>query len=211
MIRQKKIVIFFGPPGCGKGTQSVIVSKKLGFHVIATGDILRLHAKDSSSPFFAELSCMSQGKLVANNVVTSIMTKELISTEYDKIILDGYPRSLEQAKTLENFEDNMIVVHFGIDFSQLTCRIENRVLCGECGYPTCVDDLSSFKCANCGSTGSYNRRSDDNVGALEKRVNEYKEKTVPLLEYYYGRGVRVVDVDASMSIDDVSHKLLSIL
>lgn len=206
-------LIFLGPPGCGKGTQSAIISTKLGYIKLSTGDLLREIAKNNT-----DLGQKIHKTLTKGNLVSDEMVNHMIDDFYhkvyaqDKVILDGYPRSVEQAKMLDiilnkhNAEVNE-VFYFDVSDETLVKRITGRYTCNNCGtiynsffYATSVPG----KCDECGST-SFNKRSDDSRDIVINRLKIFKKSTEPLLEYYANK---LINIDAEETAEMVSEQIM---
>lgn len=205
------IVVFLGPPGCGKGTQAKILSQELGYLHVSTGDLLReeIEKNDEFSDQIKELS--SSGKLVSDELINAILHKKLNFSE--NIILDGYPRTIDQAKFLDAYSNDKIkVVYFVISNDDLHKRISGRILCRDCGaiFNTHFKPLEQDNiCNNCRSQNIY-RREDDNLDVFETRIEEYNNKIEPLLSFYETKG-HLYKVSAINDMSVITNHLLSIL
>jgi len=189
-------LILFGPPGVGKGTQAQILSQKLNIPHISTGDILREAVKNQTELGLKAKSFMDKGELVPDDVMIGII-KEVLSSERCKngFILDGFPRTLNQAKTLdEMFKELNIkldyVISIEVDDDEIIKRLTNRRTCRNCGavYNLLIDHIpKDNKCPRCG--GELYQRSDDNPDIIKNRLKVYRESTQILLEYYDKKGI----------------------
>ena len=216
----KQELIFLGPPACGKGTQTDKLSKYLGFPHVDTGSLLRAEiAKETEEGKIAK-SFIDKGQLVPVDLVGTIIGKKLASEECKNgYVLDGYPRSLEQAEMLEEInakvdgenKASFKAIYFDIDTQVLIERIIYRQSCPVCGEiynkkfkPSKVEN----KCDKCNV--DLKTRDDDNEEIAKKRFETYFEQTAPLIEFYEKKGV-LHKIDANGSIDEVWERLLNVI
>lgn len=216
----KKEFIFLGPPACGKGTQTDTLAKHLGFPHIDTGSLLRAEiAKETEDGKIAKAR-IDKGQLVPLELVGKIIGKKLASDECKNgYVLDGYPRSLEQAEMLDKInseidKNNPVdfkAIYFDIDTDLLIERIINRQSCPTCGEiynkkfkPTKVENI----CDKCNS--ELKTRDDDTEEIARKRFETYFEQTAPLIEFYENKKV-LYKLDANGNIDEVWQRLLNII
>ena len=191
-------LIFLGPPGSGKGTQSNILAQGLGFSTISTGDLLRSEVKAESEIGLKVKDLMAGGKLVSDEIVSQIIKNYLANNLEGKpgFILDGFPRNLAQAKILENTlaDINMnidLVINIDVDDDVLTKRITGRFMCKDCGevynrfYRQTKED---GVCDRCGSKEFYSR-SDDNEETIRNRLEVYHENSRDLVAFYQKKGL----------------------
>ena len=215
----KKELIFLGPPACGKGTQTNMLSEYLKFPHVDTGSLLRAEiAKESENGKIAK-SYIDKGHLVPPELVGSIIRNRL--SEQDcagGYVLDGYPRSLEQAKLLEEINANIDkepvsfkAVYFDIDTQILIERIIYRQSCPKCGEiynkkfrPSKVENM----CDKCNV--ELKTRADDNAEIAKARFETYFRETAPLIEFYEQKGV-LYKIDANGSINEVWERLLEVI
>jgi adenylate kinase len=184
-------IILLGPPGAGKGTQAKELAEKLGFAHVSTGDILRQNVKDLTALGKEAKDFMDRGLLVPDELMAK-MLRERLSKEDVKngFILDGYPRSLTQAKTLEEIfsQEGMsidFVVYLDSSESVIIQRLSGRLVCSKCGANFHTKNMPPKKegvCDRCG--GSLYQRSDDRVETIKKRLEVYKKEAVDLIGYY---------------------------
>ncbi len=214
----KKELIFLGPPACGKGTQTNKLSEYLGFPHIDTGSLLRAEiAKETEEGLIAK-SFIDKGQLVPIDLVATIIGKKLAGDDCKNgYVLDGYPRSLEQALKLDEINsqvdgDNKVsfkAIYFDIDTQILIDRIVNRQSCPVCGEiynkkfkPSKIENI----CDKCNVT--LKTRDDDTEEVARKRFDTYYEQTAPLIEFYEKKGV-LHKIDANGSIEEVWERLLN--
>ena len=212
------IVILFGPPGCGKGTQAAILSKDIDIPHLSTGDMLRDAVKSKTETGIKAASIMEEGKLVSDEIVVSIINDRICQNDCSSgFILDGFPRTLSQAKELDVMlakESLKVdsVLEFSVNDEILISRIEGRFSCGDCGEG--YNDQSKLPakdgvCDQCGSN-NFIRRKDDNRETVSKRLEAYNEDTLPLLPYYKAKKV-LHSIDGLADIDNVTNELMRII
>lgn len=217
----KKELIFLGPPACGKGTQTDKLSKYLNLPHIDTGSLLRTEiAKETEEGLIAK-SFIDKGQLVPIDLVATIIGKKLADEDcLNGYVLDGYPRSLEQAEKLDiinqeidknNNNVSFKAIYFDIDTDILIERIVNRQSCPICGEiynkkfkPSKVENI----CDRCNV--QLKTRDDDTAEVAQKRFDTYYAQTAPLVEFYQKKGV-LYKLDANGSIEDVWARLLKIV
>ena len=179
------LVIFLGPPGAGKGTQALRVASEFNLAHISTGDMLREHVKELTDLGKAAKSLLDEGKLVPDDLVIQMLTERL--TQEDCLagsILDGFPRTLTQAESLEKISSKFPVtkvIVFEADKEELTKRILLR--------------------------GEVSGRSDDTEDSIRVRLEVYQEDTKPLIKFYEAKGI-VSKINAVGDIDKI-YKLIS--
>lgn len=206
------IIVFIGPPGSGKGTQSLLMSKELEIPHLSTGEILRLKSSSGTDEGNKLKTMMDSGELVPSEMVNQFVLEYLQSNDGD-CILDGYPRNLEQAKFLrKNGSKNVRVFYFDISHEVLIKRITGRFSCKNCGalYNKYFKPLKhSSECDICHFT-DFSYRDDDNLESITKRLKVYKNETVPVVDYYKKQGLLTV-VDATRFVDKITEELLLML
>lgn len=197
-------IILLGPPGSGKGTQGESLEKSLNIKRISTGDMLRNEVNSNSDLGKQVQSIISSGRLVSDDVIMRLLELTIKSSEYENgFILDGVPRSLGQAVSLDNLLEGIsrsidLVLYFSISDEVLIDRICNRYYCANCGtnYNKAYKNPKiQGKCDVCGG-GEFKIREDDNIDSVKKRMSEYRSKTEPLVEYYKNKGIlKLVNCD----------------
>ncbi len=210
-------IIFIAPPAAGKGTISDVLVKNYNYEHISTGDLLREEIK-SGSDLGKELDkIISQGKLVNDEFMINLMENKINSLESNKpFILDGFPRTLEQAKKLDemlvtNKITNNIVVYLSISLEEALKRVMGRVICPKCkrsyninneGLKPKVDNL----CDDCKI--ELEHRSDDNAETFKTRFQSYQENTSPIINYYEDKGL-LITIDAMSGLDNMTISILN--
>ena len=183
-------IILFGPPGAGKGTQAKHLVKKLNGFQISTGEILRNEIKNNTEIGKVIIDDMDNGRFVSDEIVNTLIKKVVFdTTKKNKLIFDGYPRSLSQAKNLDillNSSDQKIHFIFFLNVKKETIikRIEKRKV--------------------------LEKRADDNLNTILKRYDTYMETTKPVLDFY-SKNPNFYEIDGSVKIEEISSKIEQIL
>ena len=185
-------IVFFGPPGSGKGTQAKLLAKELNILHLSTGDILRDKLSDGDSLSIKLKEIMSSGNLVSDEILNQIIANKLISEECTNgYILDGYPRTILQAEfllsfsKLNNFNLDMIF-DFKIDFE----LVEERII----------------------SRSKQEQRSDDNIDVIKTRLDKYIEETYPVSQFFSENfSQNFFNIDASQEVSKIQKELINII
>jgi adenylate kinase len=197
------IIILLGPPGSGKGTQARTLTEEHGLVQLSTGDMLRA-AKDAGTEVgLRAKDIMARGSLVPDDVVNEIVAERIDAPDVRKgFILDGYPRTLNQAAALEKMLADRrrkldAVIELRVDDdAELVRRVSGRYTCAKCGegyHDQSKQPRKSGVCDRCGST-EFKRRADDSVAAMQTRLMAYYKETSPLIGYYTCKGsLQVLD------------------
>jgi adenylate kinase len=178
--------IIFGAPGSGKGTYASRLQAKLGVEVIAMGDIFRELMKEKSEFGRKVKGYVEKGLLVSDDIVVEVLKQHLNNVSKGKgVILDGYPRTLDQAKTLETITKIDVILLLNVPDWIIIERLSTRRICRNCGkvYNTrFLKPKVEGICDKCG--GPLYQRSDDNPEVIKKRLQVYQEQTSPLIKYF---------------------------
>lgn len=184
-------LVLLGPPGAGKGTQAKRLAERLALPHISTGDILRQNVKDGTDLGKLALGIMDKGLLVPDELVAKMLDGRFNNPDIKKgFILDGYPRTLSQAKTLDEIlrGKNLavdLVVYLDTSDAVIIKRLTGRLVCSKCGANFHAINMPSKVKGTCDSCqGSLYQRSDDNEVTVRKRLQVYKNEVVSLIEYY---------------------------
>ncbi len=187
------IIILTGAPGAGKGTQADLLAERLGFKKISTGDALRRHIKDGTEIGKKAQGFMSEGKLVPDDVLLGIIHSELDSAQGRRILLDGYPRNVAQAKSLRSIvgSDGInAVIHLDVDQDLLIQRISGRRTCTNCGASYHMLSSPPKKAGMCDRCGSeLVQRPDDHEEKVKVRLEIYERETSSILDFYKQAGL----------------------
>ena len=209
-------LIFMGPPGAGKGTQAKRIAAAYNLVQLSTGDMLRQAVEEGTEIGRQAKAVMDAGEYVSDDIVVAIVSEKIAQPECSKgFILDGFPRTLNQADSLDKVlaEKDMKIDHIveiRVDDEKLTERIAGRYSCADCGTAY-HDQFNRPKddnvCDICGGI-QFSRRSDDNAEAVAVRLEVYYGQTAPLLPYYEAQN-RLVSVDGMKGIDAVTKQIKS--
>lgn len=210
-------LILFGPPGGGKGTQAKLLAQDFSVPHISTGDMLRASAAEGTVLGKKAKAIMDAGQLVPDDVMIGIVRDVLGSPRASRgFVLDGFPRTLEQAQALEViFRELEIgdyrVLNFEVDDEEIIRRLGNRLMCSTEGriFNRETDGISAGgRCPNCG--GELVQRDDDRPETVRKRLQVYHAQTAPVIEFYRASGV-VVTVDGAKPVDRVHREIRELL
>ncbi len=210
-------LILIGPPGSGKGTQAKYLTEKYHVPQISTGDLLRA-AVAAQTPLGRQAkTIMDAGQLVPNDIVIGMIRERIARPDADQgFVLDGFPRNIAQAETLDNILDKLgkpidAVLQFDVDAEMLIQRMIGRLTCISCGalfnlftQPPVSDD----KCDECGC--SLHHRSDDNEEIIERRLRVFETLTQPLSDYYKHKGILHI-LEAHGDVAEVTKRVKSAL
>ena len=185
-------IVFFGPPGSGKGTQAKLLAKELNILHLSTGDILREKLIDGDSLSIKLKEIMSSGNLVSDEILNQIIANKLMSEECSNgFILDGYPRTISQSEFLLSFfkSNNLIldvIFNFKIDFKIVEERIVLRA--------------------------KKEQRSDDNIDVIKTRLDKYIEETYPVSQFFSDNfSQKFFNIDASEEVSKIQKELMIII
>ncbi len=189
-------LLIMGPPGAGKGTQAEVLVKELNITHISTGDMFRAAIKEGTEMGKKAKEYMDKGALVPDEVVIGMVKERLSQADCQAgFLLDGFPRTVEQAAALDaTLQDMGIkldgVVNVEVPLEKLMARLTGRRVCKGCGASYHVifnPPQAEGKCNSC--AGELYQRSDDNEESVGTRLNAYIEKTKPLIDYYEAKGI----------------------
>lgn len=208
-------LVMLGRQGAGKGTQCVRLSRHYVVPHISTGEMLRTAVKQRTELGRKAAEIMAAGDLVPDDIMIGIMQDRLScdDTTQRGYILDGFPRTVEQAEALAGITASYpldLVVDLHVPTDVVLERLASRRVCVDCGanYSTAEPPKYGWTCDNCG--GDVVQREDDTPAAIKKRLAEYERKTEPLVDWYRERGLLEV-VDGVGTADEVTHRLVSVV
>lgn len=201
-------LILLGAPGAGKGTQAKRISEKYGIPHISTGDILRANIKAGTELGKLAKSYIDKGALVPDEVIIKVMESRLAEADCKNgYLLDGFPRTIEQAKALDKITDVTLAVNIVVDNDAVVARIAGRRMC-VCGESYHVSAHPSDVCDKCGA--KLYQRDDDKEETVKSRLEVYEKQTAPLIEYYSAKGV-LRDVDGMKDVADVTSEIVKVI
>ena len=207
-------LIIFGPPGVGKGTLSDMLSDKFKIPHLSTGDIFRSEIKSGNSEL---IQYVEKGMLVPDSVVNKVIEKGLKQDLYKNgFILDGYPRTTDQANFLENalWKTNKkidLVLNLAALEEEIVGRLAARRNCPKCGALYNLITMKPKKKDTCDKCGSQlAQRKDDEPETVRKRIQVYRQETSPLIDYYKKKKT-LVDIDASKKPKEVYNSALKVI
>ncbi len=208
-------LILFGPPGAGKGTQAKILSEKFNIPHISTGDMLREAVANQTELGMKAKSIMESGQLVPDHIMIGIIKETLTSNKCKNgFILDGFPRTVDQAKALDELFKEMnindvVILDFNIDEEEIIKRVTNRRQCRNCGslFNLLYDKLDNT-CPVCGASGTIYQRDDDKEEVIRKRIKVYKESTLPVKNYYKEQNACFISINGYGEIDQITKTIL---
>jgi len=200
------ILVFLGPPGAGKGTQAKLLSQRMGFLHLSTGDLLREAVKNQTPLGKKAKEYMDRGELVPDELIVQLIEETM--PKDGNVILDGFPRTVNQALALEEMlkgkgEKISKVLFFDVADEVIIDRLSGRRVCSKCGAvyhvkynPPKVEGV----CDLCG--GSLVQRDDDREEVVKKRLEVYRKQTQPLIEFYQDRGI-IYKLDAGKGVEEL--------
>ncbi|MDE6372414.1 MAG: adenylate kinase [Clostridia bacterium] len=201
-------LVFLGAPGAGKGTQATKVCEKYNIPHISTGDILRANIKAGTALGVEAKRYIDKGLLVPDEVVIGLVRQRLAEADCQKgFLLDGFPRTIEQAKALNDFAKITCAVNLAVDEKLVVDRIAGRRMC-KCGESYHVSWYDKDVCAKCGE--KLYQRDDDKEDTVKARLEVYNAQTAPLIEYYSNMGI-LKDVDGTQEMNKVFDDIVRIL
>ena len=203
-------IIFLGPPGAGKGTQAQIVCQRLGIPQVSTGDMLRAAIAAGTEMGRKAKEYMDQGQLVPDEVVIGIVKDRLADPDCQKgYILDGFPRTVEQAKALSTFAKIDVAINLDVPDDVLVKRLSGRRVCPLCGAPYHVDRLNGESVCRADGTPLI-QRDDDKAETVLNRLAVYHQKTAPLIDHYREAGL-LKNIGGGLSLEEISEEIFRTL
>jgi adenylate kinase len=208
-------LILFGAPGVGKGTQAKILSSKLNIPHISTGDMLRQAVADQTDLGKKAQEIMNRGDLVPDDIMLGLIKERLQKPDCKTgFILDGFPRTEVQARSLDkHFEEMNIkelkIVNIDANEEEIIKRLNRRRVCKECGKIFSLDAIEGLdNCPNCGSKNSFYLRDDDKEDVIRNRLEVFKSNTIPVLNYY-NHNRKIVTVHGIGSIEEIFENIFN--
>ena len=203
-------LILLGPPGAGKGTQAVRISERYGLPHISTGDMLRAAIAAGTEMGRKAKEYMDQGQLVPDEVVIGIVKDRLADPDCQKgYILDGFPRTVEQAKALSTFAKIDVAINLDVPDDVLVKRLSGRRVCPLCGAHYHVDRLNGETVCRADGTPLI-QRDDDKAETVLNRLAVYHQKTAPLIDHYREAGL-LKNIGGGLSLEEISEEIFRTL
>jgi adenylate kinase len=215
VLLNKMNIILLGAPGAGKGTQAALLSGKLKLAHVASGDLFRQALSKGTPLGLKAKAYMEKGQLVPNEITIKMVLERIQAPDCQMgIMLDGFPRNVEQAKALDEAlkqEKKSIdkAVYIKVSEAELLKRLTGRWICRACQSP--YHEVSSppkieGKCDKCG--GELYQRADDNTETIKNRLKVFFAETAPLVDYY-GKASKLLEVDGEGSAEEISARIIA--
>ena len=215
MTASKPRIVLLGKQGAGKGTQAARIADHYGLSHVSTGDMFREKAAQGTAFGLEAKRYMDAGELVPDEIVIGVIEECLVpgGPLADGFVLDGFPRTLPQAKELDRVLGGTpldIAINLEVPREIVIDRIAGRRVCGNCQrlYHVNMPPTNNWTCDTCG--GEVRQRDDDTEEAVERRLELYEQETVPIIDYYAAKGM-LVPVDGVGEGDDVFERLIKVI
>lgn len=208
-------IVLLGAPGAGKGTQADVLTQKLKLAHIASGDLFRKALSEGTELGLQAKAYMEKGQLVPNEITIRMVLERIKAPDCkDGIILDGFPRNVEQAKALDEALKNQKkaidkAVYIKVSQEELLKRLTGRWICRKCQTPyheVSNPPKNAGVCDKCG--GELYQRADDNTETIKKRLQVFFAETAPLIDYY-SKGSKLLEVQGEGTVEEISNRIIS--
>lgn len=197
-------VLLIGAPGSGKGTQAKVISKEFGIPHISTGDLIR-ESIANGDPYNVK-DIVDNGKLITIELTLKLFEDRANQEDCNNgYILDGFPRTTEQAEAIEKLVKFDKIVYIKIDTEKVINRLLGRRICKKCGLSYHIDSYKNATCESCG--GEIIKRIDDDIDSIKKRFHVFETETMPVIKFYEN-DPRLLVIDGDQEISKVSQDIL---
>ena len=209
-------IILFGPPGAGKGTQAQFIVKKHNYFQLSTGDLLREEVKLKTSLGSEIKKLISNGKFVSDKIVNKLLVQSITKLKFrDRIIFDGYPRNVDQAKNLDMILDKFEqkighIIFLNVSKEIIEKRIMGRMTCEKCNMT--FNEFFNKKQIELHPCGKefLKKREDDSLDVVVARYETYMKTTKPVLDFY-SKNANFTEIDGAAEIEQITNKINAVL